>query len=405
MKAGLHLRLGITVAAAVCGFTGLAAGQTTALTAERTWKEWAEAARTHVPGQLDAAARTLAGWTRAELLGAVAALPGNSPDAHQIVGRAIVLHVDIAIGHRSSTGYRLPPGTRATVLLSDGRERAQMLGTYQWEIARRTLERLAPGDERTRMARLFYRATAAVLQYWGEYPELEPHLREAARVIEDDPVLLLYEGTTHQAYAGPRIQQFLSTRRTGETSGPLSAPAPGAGQSGLITDYRRAVPAATQSPSVSAERRRAESLFRRALERDPTLHEARIRLAHMLLDRDRRDEALQELDRATSAPLPPFLEYYAMLLVGRIQLAAGRTNLARPAFDRAAALYPTAQSPRLALSHLAILEFRHREAIDQLPAAVTSEARDDHDPWMLVHRAHAPVADVLLGEMRRELSR
>ncbi len=105
-----------------------------------------------------------------------------------------MLHADVAILNREPAGYNLPAGEANVTLLSDGRAVGQMSGTVHWEFARRLIERAPEGEDRLRIAQTFYRATGAVLQWWGEYPELATHLAAGRRLLGDDPVLLLYEG-------------------------------------------------------------------------------------------------------------------------------------------------------------------------------------------------------------------
>ena len=106
--------------------------------------------------------------------------------------------------------------------------------------------------------------------------------------------------------------------------------------------------------SDSQELLDAEGLFRRVLELKPDAVEARLRLGHVLLRLGRFREAAGELRQAV-----PLLESDAQLLydgelfLGAAEEALGNYEASRVAFERAASLYPTAQSPRLSLSELA----------------------------------------------------
>jgi hypothetical protein len=160
---------------------------------------WVEAVETHVPGARDQAVERPTVWSGAELGEVVAAFWRSvRNDQIELLQRALVLHADIAILNRDERGYDLPAGQGTTILVEDGREIGQMSRTAHWEVTRRLLAGLPPGTERTRIGRQFYRATAAVLQQWGELPELTTHLEAGRRLLGDDPVLLLYEGTTHR---------------------------------------------------------------------------------------------------------------------------------------------------------------------------------------------------------------
>ncbi len=119
-------------------------------------------------------------------------------------------------------------------------------------------------------------------------------------------------------------------------------------------------------PSIRDSRTQAERLFRRALTIDPTLSEARIRLAHLLGDGGRHTEAAAELKRLTTGQLPPFLDYYASLVTARTSRARGELDAARAAFEHAATVYPNAPAPRLGLSELAMAQGRPADSLAQL---------------------------------------
>jgi Flp pilus assembly protein TadD len=108
--------------------------------------------------------------------------------------------------------------------------------------------------------------------------------------------------------------------------------------------------------------------------------EARMRLGHVLAQRGRRAEALTELRAANSASGEPLVSYYAALLIGREETDV---DPARAAFQRAATLYPRAQSPRLGLSEIQMRAGNLQAATQELEPIWTaggSASRDD-DPW------------------------
>jgi tetratricopeptide (TPR) repeat protein len=204
-----------------------------------------------------------------------------------------------------------------------------------------------------------------------------------------------------QAFASPRFQQYLSTRTATESRPSLAPP----GTLGGIQIDSRVVVVPRPSPTAPAELGRAEELFRRALERDSGLVEARLRLAHVLGDRGRHKEAREQLLQATRAPLPRLLDYYGSLLLGREEQAAGNGDAARRAFERAAALFPSAKSPRIALSHLALMRGDRQEAVTVLAPAGGATPMADEDPWDVIHRLHDPFAHELIARFRQELAR
>jgi len=147
---------------------------------------------------------------------------------------------------------------------------------------------------------------------------------------------------------------------------------------------------------------RAEADLRHALELDPALVEARIRLAHVVGDLGRPDDAVALATEALRGKLPPFFESYASLILGRNQFRAGRLDEARIAFDRAAALAPTAQAPRIGLSQVALASGRPTEALavltDFLGPGRSVEA--DAEVWERYYRVHDPVAEEQLAALR-----
>jgi tetratricopeptide (TPR) repeat protein len=76
---------------------------------------------------------------------------------------------------------------------------------------------------------------------------------------------------------------------------------------------------------------------------------------------------------------------------------------ARKQYERAARLYPAAQSPWLVLSQLAWRKGNLREAIAAMEKALTLQ--DVNDPWWEYLIAHVQDADSLLTEIRIEIGK
>jgi tetratricopeptide (TPR) repeat protein len=279
--------------------------------------------------------------------------------------------------HRSVDGYSLPSDGRSFVLVNDGQKVGARGGTVHWSFARRLLDLLPPDED----VLLWYRATAAFLQSWDEYSELEPHLKRARELFPRDAALLLYEGALHETYAEPRIQDLFE----------IPPPRYGRALTKLIGDAK-------------GEWQQAADRFEKALEVDPGLTEARIRLAHVRGMQRRHEEAAIELRRCLGEPLSPLMDYYASLLLGREEQTLGRREAAREAWARAVALYPGAQSPRLGLSQLARDEGDRASALGALEL-LNRPRGIEVDPWRTYSRgAHATGVDELFAEMRRRLA-
>jgi len=154
--------------------------------------------------------------------------------------------------------------------------------------------------------------------------------------------------------------------------------------------------------SDHAELHQAEGLFRRASAGRPSFGEAHLRLGRVLALLGQPAAAESELRLALVSAQDELLQYYGDLFLGAVEEALGHFDAARASFERAAALYPTAQSPRLALSELARRQgdrgaaLRAIQQVFELPPA---PSRDD--PWWSYHVAQARDTDDLLEALRQ----
>jgi tetratricopeptide (TPR) repeat protein len=375
---------------------------------------WLWAVQHHAPGQQDRAVELLSSWFPRDLEAVLPELQpyveGRRPrtqvgwttreDAERALERAAVLHGEIAAFHRTVRGYSLPPDGPATVVIVDGRRMGMQARTVHWRFGRQLLDLVRPNDA----VLLWYRATSAFLQSWDEYSELEPHLKRAREIFPDDAVLLLYEGALHEAYSEARFQNVFERSR-GEN--PMHRrhvrDADGEQHEANVFESSRGENPVYQRHvrDADGEQHEAADRFEQALRIDLGLVEARIRLARIKGGWGRHEEAAADLRLCVGQPLAPLLEYEARLLLGREDEALGRREEARDAFARASALYPGAQSPRLALSQMA------RDDGDRAGAIAALDflgGRRDLDPWWTLTRAHVPGVDELFAEMRRKLA-
>lgn len=362
---------------------GVPARQDRNTRADKMFEVWLSAVEHHTPGRLDEAAASIATWSRRDLTAALDRvkrdrLETDPNPANRILIRAAFLHADIAVLHRTARGYTLPSDDASTLVAKDGRQLGRGGRTVHWDMGRKALDAVLPDPAREDRVRLWYQTTAAILQYWDEFAELEPHLARARQLFPRDAALLVVAGTMHEYYAESVFQNFM-------------ADLPGGGG-----QARRSLGVG----STSDELTQAESLFRRALETDPDRSEARIRLAHVLGREARHAEAAAELRQVLSTPLSPLLKHYGLLFLGREEQALGRPISAREAFEGAAALYPDAQSPRLALSELAHDAGDRVRARELLPAPGAA-TKEDSDPWRRFHRMHEQSVDELMAAFRR----
>jgi tetratricopeptide (TPR) repeat protein len=127
--------------------------------------------------------------------------------------------------------------------------------------------------------------------------------------------------------------------------------------------------------------RQAEHFYRRALELDPALLEARLRLGALLVDTE-STAAQIELRQVLAQAREPRQRYLAFLFLGQIEEKAGRHDRAIGLYARALAAWPRSQVARIALGNA------QDESGDVAPAQALIVAFFGHatsereqDPW------------------------
>jgi tetratricopeptide (TPR) repeat protein len=354
---------------------------------------WAALVEAHAPGELDEAALEVAAWSRDETSAAIPSAEASSKST-AFLGRAMLFHTDIAIAQRAAFDLGLPAGLAGKVLILDPTEAGVRQRAVHWDAGRRLAALLAKRPDGAAAAARWFAASGALLFELGDVASLVAHLEAGLARFPDEPSLLVLRGTYHQALADGRVQGYARRLRS-HASEALRSNADGvSGEVRVIELGRRSV----VSGDTAIELARAEAIFRRAIGRDASLSEARIRLAHVLERQARWDDALEAVAPALTATLSPRIEYYAALVAGRCEQRLGRTERARAAYERAARAVPGGQAARIALSQLAIVEGRGSAAL----AALTSGLADDTgpDPWWSYLRLHEPSAKALLAALR-----
>jgi tetratricopeptide (TPR) repeat protein len=401
---------------------------------------WMAAVERHKPGTADAPARAIGAWPRSELrdfqadltffLGVIEAVNGlpprkrpmlqpsrlrprpvvnamrglakeiaQRPDWDQFLKRAALLHADIAMlvplersAVQTPSPQADPPSPQADPLrrrrdsssgriiveTEDGLALDLEHGTLHWDIGRTTVESAAPDPARDETVRAWYRATTAYLEKEEQLAYAVPHLNAGLRLLPGDARLLFYAGALHGAFAGGSVQ---AAARALES------------RPGLKSEVG----------SVEAELEEAEKFFRRALVADPAFAEARLRLGRVLGLLGRHDEATVQLRQTIPELKDSQLVYYAELFLGHEEAAMRRRAEAREHFERAAALYPRAQSPRLAMGLLARTYGDRTAAVRSVKEVFALPPYEDEreDPWWTYHKAHVRNTDALLDELRR----
>jgi VWFA-related protein len=400
---------------------------------------WLAAVERHEPGRADAAAQMVRSWTPDDLqdlaadVALIAALlrdpqypvmwlvdpsrPGRprrapytadderrlralasdavkpcSPECarNRLLKRGAVLHTDAlvrgAAEEAASPAGKAANPARFVIRFSDGQQSGMEEAAGHWEFARTLLDNVAPNPTRDDTVRLWYVAVTAYGQLHERHTRLEDR---AVDLFPEDADLLLLAGTFHEVLASPRMQSLARS---------VHLPA---GVSHGIGDER-------------AELREAEKMYRRALAVRTGLTEARVRLGRVLQRLGRTEPAVRELrqaasdlsSRAAKADADGgLLLYYAEMFLGAAHEALGRYDSAKASYGRAAALYPEAPSPRLALSQLALRGHDRAQALSAVQAALRLPAHpgDSADPWWRYHVVQGRKAPSRLDELYRSL--
>jgi tetratricopeptide (TPR) repeat protein len=304
-------------------------------------------------------------------------------DPNYIVRRGALLHGDVGMLGTHSMDAPLdarPSGGPQSwrMEISDGQELALRSTAVHWEIARmlldfvipKGLDRVAP--QRDDMVLAWYRATSAWMQLHEDHNEM--HLTRGLRIFPDDPDLLFLAACQKETFAGAAIQTAV-------------------GSAVLPVGIKVGV------NSSQTELREAERFFRRTLEVKPSYVEARMRYGRVLGGLAKHAAAVVELRRAAAELTEPELSYHAYQFLGAEEEALGNREAAQAAYERAAALFPHAQSPLLALSQLA-RRYGDRNgalrAADRLFALQDDPANEREDPWWTYYLVQARSADDLL---------
>jgi tetratricopeptide (TPR) repeat protein len=296
-------------------------------------------------------------------------------DLTRLLKRAAVYHADVAMLAPRRISAKSPHVVYREV---DGRQAAVEAGTVHWEFGSRLLGDLLREDSKQApFVRAWYAATASYLQLSQTLSEADAHLARARRACPRDPELLFMGGCALEILASPRIQGIVAS-----SSQPLEVPA-----------QRTAL-------------RGAYDLFREAVELAPGHVEARLRCGRTAGLLGRHEEAVAELRLVLAGRPPDVFRYYAELILGYEEEALNHRDGARAAYERAAAVFPTAQSPLLALAALA------RRGGDRQAAGVAMERlwalpADGHrrlDPWQAYHFMQGAGADELLAGVYAEVS-
>jgi tetratricopeptide (TPR) repeat protein len=137
-------------------------------------------------------------------------------------------------------------------------------------------------------------------------------------------------------------------------------------------------------PAMSPARRTllfAESHYRRALEFDPALEEARLRLGRVLSLRNDLKGARLELEPLARSAALPRIRYLAHLFLGAVAEYQNDLAAARVAYLDALSIGPDCQTPYIALTFVE-QAMGHGDSARALMARYAALSKDTtRDPW------------------------
>ena len=277
---------------------------------------------------------------------------------------------------------------RAAHVVHDGRSVGVRQDSLHWRIGGQLLDLVKPHPRGDAAALLWYRAVSAFLFREGRLSELPDHLEKAKAIFSTEPFPFLDSAYLHQMYASPAIQAAVQDLRASKRA---AAP-------------RSRWLVSSPVDSRTRELKQAEQFLRDALARAPDNAEARIRLGQTLGELGRHREAAAELRAVPRAKLVRPLVYLAELFLGRAEHALGRYDEAERHYENAAVLYPSAQSPPIALSYLARRTGDRAgglRSLESLPVHPPGSNVDETDPWWFYYEPHKEDADALMDRMRQ----
>lgn len=439
----LHALYGwlVLVLILACPATSLAQSQLPPITPSTVlvYARWTDAVMQHVPGEADAALMAIEAFTpgdREQLnaglnmfrdallkksvrvsnaaqkrIADIGAAFAQTPGFASFVERAILLHGDaaiVALQHPevAAAGGSAPlassrPGAPAPprqVLERDGEVVGVTSPNWNWSFTRALVAFQPPkvGTPMYAFVADWFHATTAFLMSRRQFGEAQTHLRIGALVAGKDARVLFDYGTFFEMQGMPISQSLLSNEDIASMR-PASR----------IAQMARSVTAqVTGVRPVEAENEDAIRRYRWALEIDPELAEARVRLARILLVRGDEDGAAKELSKALASLAAakvkdPIVEFYAQLFAARADRAMSKLASAATHYEQALVLFPFAQSALLGASQVAVLRADVSGALAFTRKLEGSAASNDQraDPWWVYEVGAGRRGDALMREL------
>jgi tetratricopeptide (TPR) repeat protein len=366
-------------------------------------KDWRAAARQHNAGNPDSAAKVIGGWPKSDIefvldfVSKLASQPAKSikrtlakaqirrlldlndqevkqGDLSRIIRLGVLLHTDIALLNLDTGEYQRSPGSMGVFV--DGNVVITQPKTLHWEYARKLVDSIISLGPNDQIARQWYIATTAYMQSRRLLGYAGQNLRSGLEKYPSDYSILFYAGALHENWASPANQydRLLS---------------------GLKFTYG----------SRESELMLAQNYFEKSIAANPDFAEARMRFGRVLSLLGLHGESIEELQQAAASLKDPQLLYYASLFLGCEFEILPSKDKARDQYENAAKLYPTAQSPLLALSRLSGGSGDAKGALDAVQRVFALAVKDfrNDDPWWAYDLAHVRNADALMAEIHKTL--
>jgi tetratricopeptide (TPR) repeat protein len=317
---------------------------------------------------------------------------------NELLLRAVTLHSDAAMFFPKNAG-RVANGTpapstnvlgapRSEVNSSDGQYLGLMPIVPHWHVARALLQFVLPEPALDAHVRRWYLAASTYLAVTSDGAQLPGHFDAMRSLFPDDATVMFDLGWLAEWHSMPRSQVHLRTI--------VEVASRQAGSRGVFC-ARVSCDTAGNPYGIKDERGSlidAERYFARAVQLDPSLTEAFVRLAYIQVRRGRHADAEATL---RTAPLSTdrLVTFYAALMAGMTFEGLDRLDEAADAYQKALDLFPNAQSANLSMS---ALEHRRGDA-----AAAATYAQRAVDPPLNADAAADPMSAYWQGPGRHAL--
>jgi tetratricopeptide (TPR) repeat protein len=363
-------------------------------------REWRSAVAQHRPGMADSAAAVIGSWPAADLkivIDYVTKQANQAPnstkrrlsrertqqlldltdqevqtgDLDRLLKQGALLHTDIALLDLGKGENR--DDKMHVAAFVDGRIIA-IASQLHWTIARQLISSIPQARAQNPIVRQWYVVTTAFLQSRRLLAYADQNLKCALKTYPSDEIFLFYAGVLHEVWASPLNQNIQLPQ--------------------LVTP---------SYSSMESELKLAGEYFQMALDANPNYADAHLHLGRIYGLLGYHKQALAELKLAATSIKDPPLSYYLSLFLGCEFEMLSQPEKAEEYYKRAATLYPVAQSPLLALSHLYHENTGTKDALIPLRRALTLPRNDiwKDDPWWVYDLSHVRDAEALVAEMRR----